>query len=74
MRTPNTLTVVLADTHRTTVAIVHENEHIPYRRRTVHVKLTPEQLAQIEPRSTGWMSGEERFEEVVTCWLEADDG
>jgi hypothetical protein len=64
------LTVVLADTHRTHMAIVHENECMPYRRRTVQIELTPEQMAAIAPRVVGSDRGQDVHEELVTSWLE----
>lgn len=64
------VTFVLADTHRTYVAVVHENEHVPYRRRTVTIELTPEQVAQLAPRRVGVSQGADVYEETLTCWLE----
>lgn len=64
------VTFVLANTHRTYVAIVHENEHVPYRRRTVTIELTPEQVALLEPRVVGIDGGKEVYEEHLACWLE----
>ena len=76
---PSVLTVVLADTHGTQTAIIYENEHRPYQRRTVQIELTPEQRRQLEPRHTGRVKGTETFEEVHQAWLEPaeeplDDG
>lgn len=45
------LTVIMLDTARTQSAIAHENEWVPYGRRTVHVELTPEQCDQLKPRN-----------------------
>lgn len=64
------VTFVLADTHRTYIALTHENEHVPYRRRTVTIELTPEQREQLKPRSVGVRLGTDVTEEVLTCWLE----
>lgn len=64
------LTVVLADTHRTRMAIVHENESIPYQRRTVQIELTPEQMAAIAPRKVGFENGCDVYEEMYSSWLE----
>jgi hypothetical protein len=64
------VTFVLADTHRTSVAIQFENEHIPFLRRTVTIELTPEQVAQLSPRRVGIANGVDAFEETLTCWLE----
>ncbi len=68
--TPDTLTVILADTTATMVAIVHENEQRPYRRRTIQLKLTDEQRRQLEPRYTGHSNGKAMYEEVLDAWLE----
>ena len=68
--TPDTLTVILADTTATMVAIVHENEQRPYRRRTIQLKLTDEQRRQLEPRYTGHSNGKPTCEEVPDAWLE----
>ena len=69
-RAPRTLTVVLANTLVTEIAIVHEGEHRPFLRRTVQIDLTPEQRAALEPRVAGESNGRQRHEEILTCWLE----
>ena len=67
---PDTLTVVLADTHATYMAIVHENEHRPFQRRTVQIRLTNEQRRELRPRHTGMNRGQATHEEHLTAWLE----
>ena len=67
---PDTLTVVLADTQGTYTAVVHENEHRPYRRRTVQVTLTDDQRRALEPRCTGITDGAQTHEEHLSSWLE----
>ena len=64
------LTVVLADTWRTYMSVVHENEHRPYGRRTVQITLTPEQQEAIRPQCVGQGGGVEKYELVLDCWLE----
>ena len=64
------VTFVLADTHRTYVAAVHENESVPFRRRVVTNELTAEQVAQLAPRVVGQSGGKDVLEETLTCWLE----
>lgn len=64
------VTFVLADTHRTYIAAVHENESVPYRRRTVTIELTAEQVQQLAPRQVGNVAGKVIFEETLTCWME----
>jgi len=61
---------ILADTHRTYVAVVHENEHVPYRKRIVTIELTPEQMEVIKPRKVGEMQGKEVYEELLDVILE----
>ena len=63
---PDTLTVILADTQSTYIAVVHENEHRPYERRTVQVKLTEEQRRAIAPLRTGMTT----HEAYLQAWLE----
>ena len=72
--TPRTLTVVLADTHRTNVAITCENEHVPYRRRAVQIELTDEQRRALAPSYVGEGYGGAMHEEILDCWLEPADG
>ena len=67
---PTTLTVVMADTLVTSTAIVHENEHRPYRRRTVQIELTGKQRQQLQPRYTGHSNGQATHEEYIDAWLE----
>lgn len=62
--------VVMLDTHRTRMAVIHENEHIPYRRRLVEVYLTPEQEELLEGRKVGIEAGEPVFEEIGPMWIE----
>lgn len=69
-RAPETLTVVLADTHRTRIAIIHEGESLPFQRRTVHITLTDEQRAELAPRLCGKDGHHEAYEEIAGCWLE----
>ena len=66
----DTLTVVLIDSLRTRMAVIYENDHVPFRRRTVHVRLTPEQLAVLAPRPVGTESGQVVYEELGAVWLE----
>lgn len=72
-QTPRVLTVVLADTQRTRDSIVYEEEHLPYRRRTVQIELAPEQRAKIELRKVGSNGVEPIYEEIAGCWLEPID-
>ena len=67
---PDTLTVVLADTYGTYLAVVHENEHRPFQRRTVQIPLTDEQRHKLRPRHTGMDRGKPTHEEFLTAWLE----
>ena len=67
---PDTLTVILADTQSTYIAVVHENEHRPYERRTVQVKLTEEQRRAIAPLRTGMNGGKPTHEAYLQAWLE----
>lgn len=72
---PNTLTVVMADTWTTSIALQHEGEHRPYKRRTVQVALTPEQVSALTPRRIGTNFGDVPvLEEILDCWLEVRDG
>lgn len=64
------VTVILVNTLRTRVAVVHENDHLPFSRRTVQIELTPDQEAAIAGRVVGTWQGEDVFEEIGGCWLE----
>lgn len=64
------VTFILADTHVTWVSLYHENEHRPFRKRTVTIELTPEQVSQLAPRNVGVRDGEAQFEEILECFLE----
>lgn len=72
-RAPRVLTVVLADTQRTYIAVTFEGEAIPYRRRTVHVDLTDGQRAALAPRCTGANGGNDTYEEIAGVWFEPVD-
>lgn len=68
------VTFILADTVSTYLALVHENEHKPYRKRTATIELTPEQVAAIGIRETGFVSGVEKHEEILECFVENEGG
>lgn len=67
------LRVVMLDTLPTVVALVHENEHQPYRRRLVTIELTPEQAALLHPRVTGKLNGKDQHEVIGEVWLEDEE-
>ena len=64
------LTVVFANTWRTTVAVVHENQELPYSFRTVRVELTDEQMKALEPRVVGQDGTIDVYEDIYNSWLE----
>lgn len=64
------LVVILADTTRTTIAVIHENEHKPYKKRAMRIRLTDEQEQALQPYPTGILNGEDTYEEILECWLE----
>ena len=66
------LQVTMLDTWRTSCAISYENEHVPYGRRQVTVELTPEQVAQLEPREVGRDGRKAVLEEIGPVWLEME--
>lgn len=65
------LTVVMVNTWRTQIAIVHENSFLPYTRRTVQIELTQEQVAALAPQKLGVNCGKDVHEEMGEVWLEA---
>lgn len=67
---PDTLTVVMLDTASAYISLCNLGEAEAFRRRTVHIALTPEQIAQITPRELGVERGEPLYETVERCWLE----
>lgn len=71
MSKPKTLLhVVMLDTHRTRISIIHENEHIPYRRRLVTIELTDDQATKLLPQKVGSECGKPVFEEIGQVWIE----
>ena len=68
------LTVIVEDQYRTYVGLVHEEQIVPYGRRTVQIQLTPEQNALLECRELGKASGTTVREVIRECWLETEDG
>ena len=67
------LTVTMANTWRTCMAITHENSYLPYSYRTVQIELTPEQVAALAPRKLGVNCGKDVFEERCGVWLEESE-
>lgn len=70
---PKVLTVVLADTWTSYVTLMHTGEHMGWYCRTVHIELTPEQRALLTPRNVGHGDGKDKFEEIVSVFLESED-
>lgn len=75
-----TLTVILADDSDAWIARCAEQypSHVPPpTRRTVHVTLTPEQVAHLAPRVIyeGWDNGKPytRREKIELCFIEAKE-
>jgi len=66
------LTVVFTDTYRNTIALVHENEYFPYKFRTVQIKLTEEQIKQLQPKYLGNSNGCDYYEELYNSWIESE--
>lgn len=65
------LTVVMYDTFRTQLAIVHENSWLPYKERLVRIELTPEQEELLKPRILGTQFNTPVFEERGPIYLES---
>jgi hypothetical protein len=64
------LCVELLDTHRTTISVVHLNEHVPFGRRVVQIELTDEQLETIKPKHLGSHQKVEIYETIGNIWLQ----
>ena len=64
------LTVVMLDTQRSYLALVHENQSIPYRKRLVEIELSPEQVDKLTPRKTGSNGTKNTYEERGEIYLE----
>ncbi len=73
MKKNTTLTVILVDSTATDIAITHQNEWLPFRKRTVHIELTDEQMKMLEPRHTGTINGKPQFEVIGEVWLESEE-
>lgn len=66
------LIVELVNTFRTRLAVHHENDHIPFRRRIVCIELTPDQIKKLEPKKLGTDQGADVFEELGNIWVQDD--
>lgn len=71
---PQMLTVIILNTTETYLRLVHENEYVPYGRRTVHIPLTPEQMEMLRLKYTGRHDGSDRHEVIGEVWLERTRG
>ena len=69
---PKQLRVQMLDTHRTYLAVVHEGESLPYRRRLVTIELTEAQRRDLAPQYVGELKGKPVVEEIGQVWLEAE--
>ena len=70
MNPPSKLTVIFADQWRTYLAIVHENQGMPYSYRSVQITLTPEQQELLAPRIVGQKGASDVHETIYQCFLE----
>lgn len=66
------LHVVMLDTWRTQMAILYENETVPYGRRAVVVELTEEQAKTLSRRCVGVNGGRDVYEDIGDVCLEDD--
>jgi hypothetical protein len=67
------LCVELLDTHRTTIAVVHLNEHLPFGRRVVQIELTQEQQDKISPKELGTNQGIKVYEQIGNIWIQEEN-
>ena len=63
------ISFIIADTYRTEIAIIHENEHRPYGRRVVTIDLSPEQEKALELRKVGMRGMKAVKEEILDCFV-----
>ena len=68
------LTVVIANTWETTCRLQHENEWVPYSKRTVHIELTPEQTEKLRLRKVGVDRGRDVTECIADVFFENEVG
>ena len=64
------ITFVIANTFRTMLAAQHENQSYPYKKRTVTIDLTTEQLRQLKLNYLGNNQGVNVYEEYLDCYIE----
>lgn len=64
------LQVMMVDKIGTDIALFHQNECVPFRRRQITIELTPEQIDELKPRHTGNINGDDYFEEIGNVWIE----
>jgi hypothetical protein len=64
------ITVIIANTWRTTVAVIHENQMLPYGKRSVTIELTPEQCKQLTLRKVGTDRDRDVYEEIFDCFVD----
>lgn len=70
---PKYLTVVFEDRFETRMRIIHENEHVPYGKRTLRIELTVGQRESLKPRKVGVESGVDQYEDIRECWFEPSE-
>lgn len=66
------LTVVFANTYRTYIGVVHENQFFPYEKRTVQIEFTEEQKELLKKRFVGSSGNEKMYEEIFEAWIEEE--
>jgi len=64
------LTFIIADELANRMRLQYENEFFPYRKRTVSIELTQEQIEQIGIKEVGIFEGTKVWEVIHEVWVE----
>ena len=64
------ITFIIVNTFGTYIAKKHLQECEPYKRRSVSIELTPEQLQKLQLKEVGEENGKKFNEEILDCFIE----
>lgn len=67
------ITFIIANTWETYCAREYENEFKPYKKRSVTITLTEEQIKNIKLRQVGKRAGKSVYEEYIDCFIEKEE-
>ena len=68
------ISFIIADTHRSECEMQCTGNYLPYRKRTVKIRLTDEQMKELNISQVGRSHGRPVYEEILECFVDIVKG